>query len=59
MREEGAVEKIPGCFKLELELRYSPLEDSNPQLCPYFLFQGRYVFAPFTQLRVTQIDSEN
>lgn len=51
------MEELPGCVKLQLDLEYSPLLASSPQLSPYFVFEGRYVLAPHSQLQVTRIDA--
>jgi hypothetical protein len=59
MREEGAVEPISNCVKLQLDLEYSSLTAADPEISPYFTFDGRYVFAPYSQLKVTQVDAEN
>jgi hypothetical protein len=53
MYEEGTTDPIPGCLKLELELDYNSLTDAHIPIVPYFCSEGRYVFAPYTQFKIT------
>jgi hypothetical protein len=56
MREEAAEEQLPGCVRLKLDLEYSPVRANHPQWSPFFAFEGRYVLAPFSQLKVTGVE---
>lgn len=58
MREEAAFEQLPGCVKVQLDLEYSPIRAVRPETTPFFAFDGRYVLAPFSQLKVTGVDIE-
>ena len=46
-------------MKLQIDMDYSAIEQAGSQLNSFFVFEGRFVFAPYTQLKITQIDSEN
>lgn len=59
MRDETSIEKIEGYTKLQLDLEYSPLNDDNSMLSSYFVSEGRFIFAPYSQFTVTQVDAEN
>jgi hypothetical protein len=57
MYEEGTIDPISDCIKLTFELDYNTLTDSNLPITPYFFFEGRYVFAPYTQFRISSMTS--
>ncbi len=59
MYEEGSIEAIPDCLKLQLELQYSTLNDPDSALNPYFVYDGRYIFAPYTQFKLKGKIKEN
>lgn len=56
MREEVSAEQLAGCVRLELDLEYSPLKWKHAELSPFFAFEGRYVLAPFSQLKVSGVE---
>lgn len=59
MRDEASIEKIDGYTKLQLELEYSPLNDSNCLVSSYFVSEGRFIFAPYSRFTVTQVNTDN
>ena len=59
MFEEGSIDPITDCTKLTLEIEYSTITDSILPITPYFSFEGRYVFAPYTQFKIKSLSAEN
>lgn len=58
LREEATFEQLTGCIKIQLDLEYSPIRAARPEISPFFAFDGRYVLPPFSQLKVTEVVTE-
>lgn len=55
MYEEGTVEPIPGCLKIEINFEYNTITDSNPYYNAFFCFNERYVFSPYTHFKLLSV----